>query len=374
MHARAGPRRQRGGARLRVLPIGAVLTVLAMALLAGRGEPAEGPLSGGFPIVIGHRGAPGYLPEHTLESYTLAIEQGADYIEPDLVSTKDGVLIARHENEISGTTDVADKFPERRSSRVIDGSRKEGWFTEDFTLQEIKTLRARERLDFRDQSHNGRYTIPTFAEIIALAKRMGRNKGRVIGLYPETKHPSYFRSIGLPLEEPLVALLSRHGYTDARSPVFIQSFEVGNLKRLRRMTRLRLVQLIGGARRRPYDFTLAGDPRTYGDLITPAGLDEIATYAQGIGPWKGLIIPMRKDKTLRAPTRLVDDAHAAGLLVHPYTFRSEPRYLAKDYGGDPIAEYRRFFRLGVDGVFSDFPGTALQARAAVSGRCGLPAG
>ena len=346
----------------------ALLTVLAVALLGGRGQPAGAPLAAGSPIVIAHRGASGFLPEHTLAAYSLAIEQGADYIEPDVVITRDGVLIARHENQLSGSTDVAGKFPGRKTRKLIDGRMKTGWFSEDFTLAEIRTLRARQRLAFRDQRHNGRYGVPTLVEIIGLAQRRGAERGRPVGLYPETKHPSYFRSIGLPLEEPLVALLSRHGYTDARSPVFIQSFEVANLKRLRRMTRLRLVQLIGGARRRPYDFTLAGDTRTYGDLITPAGLDEIATYAQGIGPWKGLIIPMRKDKTLRAPTRLVDDAHAAGLLVHPYTFRSEPRYLAADYRGDASAEYRRFYALGVDGLFSDFPGTALQARAAVSGR------
>ena len=317
----------------------------------------------GAPLVIGHRGAPGYLPEHTLESYALAIKQGADYIEPDLVSTKDGVLISRHENEISGTTDVADKFPGRRRSKVIDGQRKEGWFSEDFTLREIKTLRARERLGFRDQSHNGRYAIPAFTEIIALAKRMGRKEGRVIGLYPETKHPSYFASIGLPLEEPMVRLLHEHGYRAPNAPVFIQSFEVGNLKKLRGLTRLRLVQLLDEPGLQPYDFAAKGDPRTYGDMATPEGLREIATYAQGVGPWKRYILPRTPLKTLGPPTSLVADAHRVGLVVHPYTFRNEARYLAKDYGGNPEAEYRRFFRLGVDAVFSDFPDTAVRARS-----------
>ncbi|MCZ6627825.1 MAG: glycerophosphodiester phosphodiesterase [SAR324 cluster bacterium] len=336
--------------------LGALMLAWAWAALVPPG-------AWGAPLVIGHRGAPGYLPEHTLASYALAIRQGADYIEPDLVSTRDGVLIARHENEISGTSDVAEKFPARRSRKVIDGRARDGWFTEDFTLAEIKTLRARERLPFRGQSHNGRYAIPTLAEIIALAKRMGGAQGRVIGLYPETKHPSYFAGIGLSLEEPLVELLHGQGYRTADAPVFIQSFEVGNLKKLRGMTRLRLVQLLGGPSRRPYDLARRGDPRTYGDMSTPRGLREIAAYAQGIGPWKGYILPRGPSGRLQAPTTLVDDAHQAGLLVHPYTFRNEARYLAKDYGGDPLAEYRRFFGLGVDGVFSDFPDTAVKARA-----------
>lgn len=316
------------------------------------------------PIVIGHRGACGHRPEHTLESYRLAVELGADYIEPDLVSTRDGVLIARHENEISGTTDVAAKFPDRKTRKTIDGTEVEGFFTEDFTLAEIKTLKARERLDFRDKSHDGRYDVPTLDEVIALAKRLSAEKGRVIGIYPETKHPTYFRSIGLALEEPLVKALRQAGWDKPDSPVFIQSFEMQNLKDLKKMIDVPLVFLFDEPDMRPYDFVVTGDARTYADLTRPGELKAIAAFAKGIGPWKRLIVGENPDKTLKAPGSLVQDAHAAGLLVHPYTFRSEARYLAADYKGDPGAEYRQFFELGVDGVFSDFPGDAFAAREA----------
>jgi glycerophosphoryl diester phosphodiesterase len=320
------------------------------------------------PIVIGHRGAAGHLPEHTLAGYALAIDSGADYIEPDLVITKDGVLIARHENELSDTTDVAQRFPDRRVEKSIDGRVLQGCFAEDFTLAEIKTLRARERLPFRDHSHDGRYEVPTLEEIVALAWRKGAERGRPVGLYPETKHPSYFRALGLPLEEPLLALLERNGWRDANAPVFIQSFEVGNLKALSRATRLPLIQLIGRPAAQPWDLASAGERRTYADLITPAGLAEIARYARGIGPDKSLIQPIAPDGSLLAATSLVPDAHAAGLLVHPYTFRNEPRFLARAYGGDPLAEYRRFFALGADGVFSDFADSAVLARDAYLAR------
>jgi glycerophosphoryl diester phosphodiesterase len=316
------------------------------------------------PIVIGHRGAPGYRPEHTLESYALAIAQGADFIEPDLVSTKDGVLIARHENEISGTTDVAERFPDRKRTKTIDGKEVVGWFTEDFTLAEIETLRAKERLEFRDQSFNGKFTVPTFEAVLDLALAKSRETGRIIGVYPETKHPTYFDSIGLSLEEPLAAALRKKDLDRADAPVFIQSFETGNLKQLNTMTAVRLVQLLEAADRQPYDLAAAGDGRTYGDLITPKGLADIAAYADGIGPFKRLIVPESDDKTLKSPTTLVADAHAAGLLVHPYTFRSEAQYLAKDYAEDPAAEYRQFLGLGIDGLFSDFPDTAVAARNA----------
>jgi glycerophosphoryl diester phosphodiesterase len=319
-------------------------------------------LHGGLPLVIGHRGASGHRPEHTIASYELAIDYGVDFIEPDLVSTKDGVLIARHENDISGTTDVAQKFPERRATKTIDGKAITGYFTEDFTLAEIKTLRAKERLPFRNQGWNGLFEIPTFQEVIDLAKRRSRETGRVIGIYPETKHPTYFRSIGLALEPPLVKALEANGYTDATAPVFIQSFEVGNLKELRKSTEVRLVQLMEDNKLQPYDFIVAGDPRTYGDLMTPAGLAEIATYAQGIGPSKRSIVPQGGDRSLLDATTLVVDAHKAGLLVHPYTFRDEPEFLASDYELNPIKEYLQFYRLGVDGVFSDFGDTAVRAR------------
>jgi len=324
------------------------------------------------PIIIGHRGACGHLPEHTLASYALGIALGADFIEPDLVVTKDGALIARHENEIGTTTDVADKFSERKTRKVVDGKTVEGFFAEDLTLAEVRTLRTRERLPFRDQSRNGLFPVPTFQEIIDLVRRKERETGRCIGLYPETKHPSYFRSIGLALEGRLVEILERNGYSGPDAPVYIQSFEMKNLKDLRRMTGVPLIFLLEASDVRPYDFVLSGDPRTYGDLTTPAALAAIAAIAQGIGPWKRLIVPEESDKSLVAPTTLIADAHAAGLLVHPYTFRNEGRYLSPDYAGDPSAEYRHFFALGVDGVFSDFPDTAATARTAFLQRPSQP--
>lgn len=314
-----------------------------------------------WPLIIAHRGASGMLPEHTIEAYTLAIEQGAHFIEPDLVSTRDGVLIARHENELSDTTDVADKFPNRQSTRTVDGRKVRGWFSEDFTLAEIRTLRARERLSFRDQSNNGKFAIPTFDEVLSLVQRESARRGRPIGVYPETKHPTYFRSKNLGLENPLVESLNRAGLTQASDWVFIQSFEVTNLKDLNTMTDVRLVQLLSFGDLPPYDQGMAGTGLTYGDMITDEGLAEIATYADGIGPWKVLIVPQDRDGNPMPATDLVARAHRAGLVVHAYTFRDEPQYLIKPYNGDPLAEYRRFFTLGTDGVFSDFPATALRA-------------
>ncbi|MEE8434930.1 MAG: glycerophosphodiester phosphodiesterase family protein, partial [bacterium] len=260
-----------------------VLLVVAGSLPplgSGQAAPAKPP------TIIGHRGAPGYLPEHTLEGYSLAIDQGADFIEPDLVISRDGVLFARHENEISGTTDVAKKFPGRRGSKKVDGRMRFGWFLEDFTAAEVGTLRARERLSFRDQSKNGLYGIPTFREIITLVQKKSRKLGRKIGIYPELKHSTYFRGIGLPLEEPLVGILRETGFDHPQAPIFIQSFEVSNLRALKTMTRAPLIQLIGRPGRRPYDFIAMGDARTYGDLIGPEGLKEIAGYARGIGARK----------------------------------------------------------------------------------------
>ncbi len=315
------------------------------------------------PIVIAHRGASGYRPEHTLASYELAIGMGADFIEPDLVATKDGVLIARHENEISETTDVAGRqeFAARRAVKEIDGHEVAGWFTEDFTLAEIKTLRARERLPFRDQAFNDRFEVPTFAEVLELARRKSDETGRTIGVYPETKHPSYFRSLGIPLEEPLLSALADEGYRGRTAAVYIQSFEVGNLRELRKLTDLPLIQLLE-AEGQPWDFTVAGDSRTYRDLATPAGLAEIATYADGIGPNKRMIVPAGPGGRLLPPTSLVEDAHRAGLLVHPWTFRSDGSFLAAEYEGDPEREYGQFFSIGVDGLFSDFSDTAVRAR------------
>jgi glycerophosphoryl diester phosphodiesterase len=262
---------------------------------------------------------------------------------------------------------VEQKFPDRRTTKTIDGVTVTGFFTEDLTLAEIKTLRAKERLAFRNQGWNGVYEVPTLQEVIDLAKRRSRD-GRVIGIYPETKHPTYFRSIGLALEAPLLRVLEANGYNGPRAPVFIQSFEVKNLKDLSHMTRLPLVQLLEARTARPYDFVVSGDPRTYGDLMTVGGLAEIATYAQGIGPNKRNIVPANSDGTLQAPTSLVRDAHQARLVVHPYTFRNEPVFLAPDYQLDPIAEYVQFYRLGVDGLFSDVPDTAVRARRLVQDR------
>ncbi len=326
-----------------------------------------------LPIVIGHRGASGYRPEHTLASYELAIDLGADFIEPDLVSTKDHILVARHENEISETTDVElhPEFADRMTTKVVDGDSITGWFTEDFTLKELKTLRAEERIpDIRPQNtaFNGLYEVPTLKEVIELAKRRG------VGIYPETKHPTYFDGIGLSLEEPLVSALKANGYRGKRAPVYIQSFEVSNLIDLDGMTRVRLVQLVDedGA---PYDFVDAGDPRTYADLITRKGLAEIAGYADGIGPNKNLIVPRDEQNRLTKPTSLVRRAHKSELVVHAFTFRNENFFLPADFQrgdpespfflqayGDGAAEYRLFYRLGVDGVFSDNSDTAVAVR------------
>jgi glycerophosphoryl diester phosphodiesterase len=318
------------------------------------------------PIVIAHRGASGERPEHTIAAYELAIDQGADYIEPDLVITKDGVLIARHENELSDTTDVASRpeFAARKTSKTIDGMRVTGWFSEDFTLAEIKTLRVRERLPKLRPGNvrfDGQFTIPTLQEVIDLVKRKSAQTGRVIGIYPETKHPSYFDSMGLSMEERLVKTLHDNGYRGANAPVFIQSFEVGNLQDLRKMTDLPLIQLLNDVGK-PYDFVLKRDPRTYADLIQPDELKRIAEYAQGIGPNKNLIVPRDRTGKLQSPTRLLEEARRVGLKVHVWTLRSEDYFLPKDFKGDPKAEYRLFYRLGVDGVFTDFPAEGVAVR------------
>ncbi len=319
------------------------------------------------PITIGHRGASGYRPEHTLAAYELAIDLGADYIEPDLVATKDGVLVARHENEISATTDVAmhPEFAHCQTTKIIDGEAKTGWFTEDFNLTELKTLKAKERIP-QLRSHNTAYdgllTIPTLQEIIDLAKHKSTAIGRTIGIYPETKHPSYFQSIGLALEVPLLENLRAFGYQGTNAPIYIQSFEVSNLKELSTKTDLPLVQLLNDSGK-PYDFVINGDSRTYADLITVSGLAEIAKYAQAIGVNKNLLINRDSHGKLLQPTSLVKDAHAAGLLVHAWTFRNEDFFLPQDFLGNPRGEYELFFSLGIDGVFSDFPDTAKSARS-----------
>ncbi|WP_414577688.1 glycerophosphodiester phosphodiesterase family protein [Anabaena sp. CCY 9402-a] len=348
--------------------LGAFLLGMATITVMPTERVLAGTLTGQPPIVIGHRGASGYRPEHTLAAYQLAIEMGADYIEPDLVATKDGYLVARHENEISGTTNIASlpEFADRFTTKVIDGQNISGWFTEDFTLAELKTLRAIERIPAirpDNTAFDGLFEIPTLQEVIDLAKTQSAALGRTIGIYPETKHPTYFDSIGLSMEEILVSVLNANGYTDEAAPVYIQSFEVSNLKDLNTLTNVSLVQLINGGGR-PYDFTVSGDTRTYADLITPLGLAEIATYANGIGANKNLIIP-RVGGNLSSPTTLVDDAHAAGLLVHAWTFRDEDVFLPANLQGNPEEEYRLFYQTGLDGVFSDNPDTAFKVRSAL---------
>ena len=312
------------------------------------------------PIVIGHRGASAYRPEHTLASYELAIDQGADFIEPDLVPTKDGVLVARHENEISGTTDVDQhpEFADRRTTKIIDGVTMKGWFTEDFTLKELKTLGAKERLPVvrpANKAFDGQYSVPTLDEILSMLKKRNRGRKRPVGVYPETKHPSYFRSIGLPLEANLVKSLRDYGYDRHPDQVFLQCFEVSGCRALRALTKLPIIQLVDG-NGQPFDFTLGGDKRSFRDLITPAGLAEIAGYANGIGAAKELVIPLVGGR-LQAPTSLVQDAHAAGLKVHLWTFRPEPLFLPGDLVGHPEMEIRRFVDAGIDGFFTDAPDT-----------------
>ncbi len=338
------------------------------------------------PTLIGHRGAPALRPEHTLASYSQAIEDGAHIIEPDLVITRDGVLVARHENAIAilnadgsvreATTDIADRpeFASRRATKIIDGTAITGWFTEDLTLAELKTLRARERIPAirpANVAYNGQFQVPTFQEVIDLAKSKSIEKGRTIGIYPETKHPTYFKSMGLPLEKRLIDMLAANGWNSRDAPVFIQSFEVANLKEIRGMTTARIVQLLA-PRGRPYDFVAAGagEARSYADLVTPAGLKEIASYANAIGPSKDMVIPL-VGGALGTATALVSHAKAAGLATHLYTLRPENAFLpanlkkapAADHTlrGDSIAEIQTFLQAGVDGFFTDDPAVGREA-------------
>jgi len=320
------------------------------------------------PLLIAHRGASALLPEHTLAAYRRAIEDGADAIEPDLVMTRDGVLVARHENEIGGTTDVAahPDFAARRTRKRIDGEWVEGWFTEDFTLAELQNLRARERLPgTRSTAHDGRYPIATLEQIIALADASSARLGRDIALVPETKHPSHFASIGLPMEDRLLAVLDAHAYT-RRAPVIIQSFDSGNLRYLRehlgRRDNIRLLQLMLHVPAGP-----SGRKRSrYASMLTPAGLREVATYADIIGP----ALRSLRVSGGRPASTLVDDAHAAGLLVMPWTYRPENRFLPPDYrAGDPgarneagsIRQIREHVAAGIDGLFADDPAVARRA-------------
>ncbi|MBI5719139.1 MAG: glycerophosphodiester phosphodiesterase [Burkholderiales bacterium] len=377
--------------------LGVVLTLALMTPVPAQAAGAAG-AAPKIPLVIGHRGTAGHLPDHTLEGYALAIELGADFIEPDLVATKDGHLIARHEPNMIATTNVKDlpQFASRKRKAVVDGIEEEGFFASDFTLAEIKQIRAIQPLGERDPAFNGRFEIPTFDEVIELAKRKSAEVGRVIGVYPETKHPTYHQNLHLALEERLLQVLQRHGWNHRGAPVFIQSFEQANLKYLRSRTSVRLVQLVdaddvapdgsityAAPFDRPYDWAVSGRAGTFGDLLTPAGLAEVRTYADGVGPWKPYLISSAcvtlvagkcadingdglvndADRKLLPPTQVVAHAHALGLLVHPYTFRNEPRRLASNFKGNPVNEYLAFYELGVDGLFTDFTDTAVAARA-----------
>ncbi len=379
--------------RTTMLPLSAALLLGACG---GDDRPALATLDNRPPLIAAHRGASGQLPEQTVEAYAMAIAQGADAIEPDLVSTKDGVLIARHDPNLAYSTDVAQhpEFASRKRTMNVDGDVQEGWFASDFTLAEIKTLGGIATDAERPQQFNGRYKIATLQEVIDMIKK----SGKPVALYPETKNPSFHRQLGLPLEDKPLAALTAAGWTGKDAPVFVQSFEPGSLKYMRgKGSALKMIQLIdaddvdmkSGALTyappydKPYDWKLAGDARNFGAMVTPAGLAEIKTYADGIGPWKRYIVSLKgtvgadgrvsdangdgkvneADGTTTAPSTLIADAHRAGLFVHAYTFRNEKRRLALDYKGDPKAEYKQFFALGLDGLFTDFADTALVARA-----------
>ncbi|WP_217207214.1 glycerophosphodiester phosphodiesterase family protein [Streptomyces sp. AC550_RSS872] len=315
------------------------------------------------PVVIGHRGAAGWRPEHTAASYTYAVQTGADWIEPDLVPTKDHVLVVRHENEISQTTDVAShpEFAGRRTTKSVDGRAVSGWFTEDFTLAELKTLRAVERLPSvrnRNTVFDGRDQVLTFQEVVDLARKLSRTHGRTIAVFPETKHPTYFRGLGLPLEPKLTRAIRRNRL--GRRECVVQSFEPTSLKRVAaQRLGVPLWQALGTTGG-PYDLVSAGDPTTYRDMMTPAGLARIAAYADWIGP----------DKSSLVGTSVLADAHAAGLRVGPYTFRAENQFLAAEFRrgggandfGDAFAEYALYYGMGVDAVVTDFPDLAVMAR------------
>ncbi|KAB2590795.1 glycerophosphodiester phosphodiesterase [Streptomyces arboris] len=374
-----GRRALLGAAVLSTAALGLAGTAQAQAAERGRGGHGGG--HGSLrdlpvPTVIGHRGASGYRPEHTLGSYQLALDLGAHIVEQDLVPTKDGHLVCRHENDITATTDVADhpEFAGRKATKKIDGVSYTGWFTEDFTLAELKTLRATERIPGNrpdNTLYDGRWTIPTFEEVLRWADQEGRKRKKPVWLYVETKHPTYFRSLGLGLEEPLARLLRRYGRDRKNSPLILQSFEPTSVQRLARLVDTPRIVLLSGPTTRPWDFVESGDPRTVADLVTPAGLKWIASYAQGIGPTLDLVIPKDAAGRLTTPTTLVKDAHARGLLLHPYTLRNENSFLPADFRrgtdpnayGDVFGAAAAYFATGIDGIFSDHPDTALLAAA-----------
>ncbi len=382
---------------LRILTSALLIFAAAFVTSAAFAQSAQ-------PLVIGHRGAPGYLPDHTIEGYAKAIEMGVDFIEPDLVSTKDGVLIARHEPMLGSTTDIADhkEFADRKTTKKLDGFEVTDWFASDFTFAEIKTLKAKQPMADRDQTHNGKYSVPSIDEVIELAKTKSTETGRSVGIYPEIKHSIFHSAMGLAIEDKLIERLEKEGWTSKEAPVIIQSFETANLKYLSTRTNLRLVQLVDAEDvdkdgnivlvaplQQPYDFVVAGDKRTFKDLVTKQGLIEIASYASGVGPWKPYLLPGKqvdkdsdgkpddlnadgktdeRDRVLGEVTEVVKNAHELGLFVHTWTFRSEPTRLNSAFKDDPAAEYRAFFELGVDGVFSDHPDHAVKARGSVAQR------
>jgi glycerophosphoryl diester phosphodiesterase len=391
--------------RKAILATCAVSAIAALTTLTACGNMGNAPkssfatLDGKQPLVVAHRGASGYLPEETLEAYARAIELGADVIEMDLVVTKDGVLVARHDPNLAISTDVAKhpEFASRKKTMQVDGETQTGWFVQDFTLAEVKTLGGISTDAERPQQFNGQFKIPTFQEVIDFAKTKSRETGRTIAIYPETKNPTWFRDMGLPMEDKVIAMINAAGWNSKTAPIYVQSFEPGSLKYMKsKGLNTWLIQLIDGDGidmktgtmtyavpvDRPYEWTKAGDKRTFSAMVTPAGLAEIKTYADGIGPWKRYIFTIQgtmgadgkpvdinkdgkindADGTSMKPTTLIADAHKAGLFVHPFTFRNENRRLATDYKGDPKNEYLAYYRLGVDGVFTDFTDTALAAR------------
>lgn len=329
------------------------------------------------PLVIAHRGASGYVPEHTLGAYALAVTMGSDYIEPDVVITSDGQLIARHDNELGLTTDVADRseFASRYRTQQVDGFTVSGWFTEDFTLAEIKMLRAIERIPNIRPGNvrmDGAFDVPTMQEIIDLIKGMEVSYSRRIGIYPEIKHATHFQRLGLSMEQPLVDILNQNGYRGPEAPIYIQSFEVNNLKELSKITDMKLIQLFASRNTsQPYDQEQLGTGLTYADMATPEGLREIAEYAYAVGPAKNYIIPRDENNRLTSATTFVQDAHAVGLKVHPYTFRAENLYLPIEFQsddpspaaiGDFSGELKAFYATGIDGLFSDQPDISARVR------------
>ena len=342
------------------------------------------------PLVMAHRGASALRPEHTLGAYAKAIADGADFIEPDLVVTKDGVLVVRHENDISGTTDIAahPEFASRRTTKTVDGRSVTGWFTEDFTLAELKSLRARERLGAlrpESQRYDGAFQLLTLEEVADFVAAEASARGRTIGLIPETKHPTYFAGLGLAPEPRLLKVLAGSLYL-RRAPVIVQSFEIGNLQALRRQVaslgNVQLMQLVEDPAHAPFDATAAGRKLTYADMLSPAGLADVARYADWIAPSTRTIIPLGPDGRLAASGGVVARGHAAGLLVGTWTFRPENSFLAADFrdGAGPgarnptgsVAEIRRYLAEGLDGFFTDDPALGRQAvdgGAAKAGEC-----